>query len=148
MKSDAVTAFYWDASALLALIFDEPRGKEVQRLALKRGALPGYTSFFSFIEMESAYAQRLSQGALKSSQLPELRLKAQKLESSLGLLWADEETLRDARHLVLEQGLRPGDALQLASALPLLRSGDGAAFVCLDEKLNQAAQAVGLFPSC
>lgn len=143
-----MTAFYWDASALLALIFDEPRGSEVRRLALKRGALPGYTSFFSFIEMESAYARRMSEGALKISQLPELRLKAQKLESSLGLLWADEETLRDARHLVLEQGLRPGDALQLASARLLLREGGGAAFVCLDEKLNQAAQAVGLTPAC
>lgn len=148
MKSDAVTAFYWDTSALLALIFDEPRGKEVRRLALKKAALPGYTSFFSFIEMESAYARRLSEGTLKSSQLPELRLKAQKLESALGLLWADEEALRDARHLVLEQGLTPGDALQLASALSLLRGGDGAVFVCLDEKLNQAAQAVGLLPSC
>ncbi len=139
-----MTAFYWDTSALLALIFDEPRGEDVRRAALKKGALPGYTSFFSFIEMESAYSRRLSEGALKSSQLPELRLKAQKLESSFGRIWADEETLRDARHLVLEQGLRPGDALQLASARLLLQNGDEVAFVCLDEKLNQAAQAVGL----
>jgi predicted nucleic acid-binding protein len=142
-----VTVFYWDTSALLALIFEEPRSEDVRRLALKKGALPGYTSFFSFIEMESAYSRRLSEGALKSSQLPELRLKAQQLESSLGLLWADEEALRDARHLVLEQGLRPGDALQLASARLLLQ-GDGAAFVCLDRKLNQAAQSVGLVPVC
>lgn len=141
-----MTAFYWDTSALLALIFEEPRSADVRRLALKRGALPGYTSFFSFIEMESAYARRISEGSLKNSQLPELRLKAQKLESSLGLIWADEETLRDARHLVLEQGLRPGDALQLASARLLLKHDDGATFVCLDEKLNQAAQALGFKP--
>ncbi len=32
-----------DTSALLALIFDEPCGEDVRRLALKRGALPGYT---------------------------------------------------------------------------------------------------------
>jgi len=139
-----LTAFYWDTSALLALLFDEPQGAEVRRLALTRGALPGYTSFFSFIEMESAYSRRLSEGALKSSQLPELRLKAQKLEASLGLLWADEEALKDARHLVLEQGLRPGDALQLASARLLLQNGGRATFVCLDKKLDQAAQAVGL----
>lgn len=141
-----MTAFYWDTSALLALIFEEPRSADVRRLALKRGALPGYTSFFSFIEMESAYARRISERALKTSQLPELRLKAQRLESSLGLIWADEETLRDARHLVLEQGLRPGDALQLASARLLLKNDDGATFICLDEKLNQAAQAVGFKP--
>ena len=62
-----MTSYYWDTSALLALLFDEPRGEEVRRLALKRGALPGYTSFFSFIEMESAYSRRMSEGALKSS---------------------------------------------------------------------------------
>lgn len=139
-----MTAFYWDTSALLALLFDEPLGAEMRRLALKKGALPGYTSFFSFIEMESAYSRRLSEAALKSSQLPELRLKAQKLEASLGVLWADEGTLRDARHLVLEQGLRPGDALQLASARLLLAENAAVTFVCLDKKLNQAAQAVGL----
>lgn len=143
-----MTASYWDTSALLALIFEEPRGEEVRRLAQKKDALPGYTSFFTFIEMESAYARRMSEGALKSSQLPELRLKAQKLESSLALIWPDEDTLKDARHLVLEQGLRPGDALQLASARLLLAAGEGASFVCLDEKLNQAAQAVGLAPAC
>ncbi|MEK7857929.1 MAG: type II toxin-antitoxin system VapC family toxin [Elusimicrobiota bacterium] len=139
-----MTAFYWDTSALLALLFEEPQGDDLRRLALKKGALPGYTSFFSFIEMESAYSRRLSEGALNNSQLPELRLKAQKLESSLGVIWSDEETLRDARHLVLEQGLRPGDALQLASARLLLQDGSQATFVCLDKKLNQAAQAVGL----
>lgn len=139
-----MTSFYWDTSALLALIFDEPGGADLRRLALKKGALPGYTSFFSFIEMESAYSRRMSEGSLKRSQLPELRLKAQKLESALGVLWADEETLRDARHLVLEQGLRPGDALQLSAALLLQRNGGGTTFVCLDEKLNQAAQAAGL----
>lgn len=142
-----MTAYYWDTSALLALIFDEARSDDVRRLALKKGALPGYTSFFSFIEMESAYSRRMSEGTLKNAQLPELRLKAQKLESALGLLWSDDETLRDARHLVLEQGLRPGDALQLASARLLLRNNVGAAFVCLDEKLNHAAQAVGLTPA-
>ena len=140
--------FYWDTSALLALIFDEPIGADLRRMTLKKGALPGYTSFFSFVEMESAYSRRISEGSLKSAQLPELRLKAQKLESSLGTLWPDEETLRDARHLVLEQGLRPGDALQLASARMLLRGGDEAAFVCLDKKLSQAAQAAGLAPAC
>lgn len=136
-------SFYWDTSALLALILDEPQSEALRRLALKGGALPGYTSYFSFIEMESAYSRRLSDGSLKSSRLPELRLKAQKLESSLGLIWADVESLREARYLVLEQGLRPGDALQLASAR-LLLGGGGTTFVCLDEKLNQAAQAAGL----
>lgn len=141
-----MTAYYWDTSALVTLVVDEKQSENVRHLARKSG-LPGFTSFFSLIEMESAYSRRISEGTVKSLELPELRLKAQKLESLLGMLWPDEETLRDARHLVLEQGLRPGDTLQLASARLLLRDGDKVVFVCLDEKLNQAAQAVGLAPA-
>lgn len=135
-----MTSYYWDTSALLALIFEEPDSGALARLA--EDALPGYTSFFTFIEMESAYSRRIAQGVLKGGSLPGLRMKAQRLESSLGVLWADQETMHEARRLVLEQGLRPGDALQLASALLLQR---GSTFVVsLDQKLRQAAQAVGL----
>lgn len=139
-----MTTHYWDTSALAAIILNENQSEKVRHFAHKAGGFPGYTSFFSLIEMESAYSRRISEGTLKNAELPGLRLKAQELESSIGMLWPDEETLRDARHLVLEQGLRPGDALQLASARLLLRDGDEVVFVCLDEKLNQAAQAIGL----
>jgi len=135
---------YWDTSALLALIFDESRTAHVRQLALRKSGLPGYTSFFSLVEMESVYARRMAEGSLNANQLPQLRLRAQRLEAALGILWPDEDILRDARHLVLEQGLRPGDALQLASARILARNDEETTFVCLDAKLAQAAQAVGL----
>lgn len=136
--------YYWDSSALLALIFEEPRTAAMRHLASRKAGLPGYTTFFSLIEMESAYARRMAEGSLKAGDLPRLRLTAQRLEAALGILWADEEIMKDARHLILEQGLRPGDAIQLASARLLARDGEETTFVCLDAKLSQAAQAVGL----
>lgn len=136
-------ACYWDTSALLALLFQEPGTKQA-RAAIQRGGLPGYTSFFTLIEMESAYARRLAEGSLSKEFLPELRLHAQRLEEALGLVWADAGVMDDAKRLVLELGLRPGDALQTASALLVFRQQPKMAFASLDTRLSRAAQAVGL----
>ncbi len=110
-------ACYWDTSALLALLFREPASQEVRALINRGGGLPGYTSFFTWIEMESAYARRLAEGSLTTEGLSGLRLESQRIESALALVWPDHETLTESRRLVLEMGLRPADALQLACAL-------------------------------
>lgn len=135
---------YWDSSALLALIFEEAATRRARALANRPTALPGYTSFFTQIEMESAYARRLSEGTLVVTGLPQVRLQAAQVDQELGLIWADSSLLEDARRLVLELGLRPGDALQLASARVAASQDESCAFASLDRKLNQAAQAIGL----
>lgn len=137
-------ACYWDTSALLALVFLEPATREARSLAQKGSGLPGYTSFFTLIEMESAYARRLAEGSLDERDLPRVRLQAQRLQSSLGLVWADAPLTDAARRLVLELGLRPGDGLQLATARLVADQEPGCAFASLDQKLNEAAQAAGL----
>ncbi len=134
---------YWDTSALLALLFKEASTPAARRLAAG-GGLPGYTSFFTLIEMESAYARRLEEGSLSASRLSELRLEAQRLERALGLIWPDREIAAESRRMILELGLRPGDALQLASAAAAAQGDSSPAFASLDEKLNRAAQAAGL----
>lgn len=138
---------YWDTSALLALLFKEPATKSVRLLASKERGLPGYTSFFSFIEMESAYSRRMMEGSLLSKELSRLRLQAQKLEGALAMLWPEREVLSLGRRLAFEFGLKPGDALQLASSQLLAQNQSPVIFVSLDDKLNEAAQAVGLSTS-
>lgn len=137
---------YWDTSALLALLFQEPATSRVRRLASQKGGLPGYTAFFTFIEMEAAYTRRLAESSLSQDDLTRLRLQAQRLENDLGIIWADKEVLLHAKHFAAEIGLRPGDALQLASAKVLAQKDSNLSFVCLDGKLNKAAEAVGLSP--
>ena len=139
-----MATYYWDTSALLTLLFQEEQTNVLKEKLSRQGGLPGYTSFFTFVEMESGITRRLLEGSLKPSDLTGLRLQTQRLESHLALIWPDEGLLTQSRRLVMEFGLRPGDALQLASALLLLQEKEGATFVCLDKKLCQAALASGL----
>jgi predicted nucleic acid-binding protein len=135
---------YWDTSALLALLIQEPGTPAARALARKDWGLPGYTSFFTLIELESSLTRRLMEGSLAEQDLPRVRLQAQRLERSLGLVWADEPLVDAARRIVLEFGLRPGDGLQLASARLVTGQDSACVFASLDQKLNEAAQAAGL----
>lgn len=135
---------YWDTSALLAMLFQEPRSAQARHLAFQEGGLPGYTSFFSFIEMESAFARRIAEGSLGRDALSRLRLEARELEAALAVIWPDDEILADARRNVAELGLRPADALQLASARAAVNAQARTRFASFDERLNEAARAVGL----
>lgn len=135
---------YWDTSALLAILFQEPGLSQVRNLAFHEGGLPGYTSFLTFVEMESAYARRIAEGALGRDALSRLRLEARELEAALAVIWPDDEILADARRNVAELGLRPADAIQLASASAAVKAESRTFFISLDERLNEAAQAVGL----
>ncbi len=137
--------YYWDTSALLTLLFQEDQTNALKEKLSKQGGLPGYTAFFTFVEMESGIARRLTEGSIKPSALTGLRLQTQRLESHLALIWPDEGLLTQSRRLVMEFGLRPGDALQLASALTVAQEKEGSVvFVCLDKKLCEAALASGL----
>jgi len=135
---------YWDTSALLPLLFDEPRSKDMLRLASEGGGLPGYTSFFTLLEMEAAFSRKLGQGSLGEGGLVPLRAQARMLEEALALLWPDAGALESCRRLAMEFGLKPGDALQLGSALILAQGCQDACFVSLDARLNEAAAAAGL----
>lgn len=135
---------YWDTSALLAFLFEEPSSAQVRRLALQEGGLPGFTSFFTFVEMESAFARRLAEGSLGRDALSRLRLEARQLEAALAVIWPDDEILAEARRNVAELGLRPGDSLQLASASAAAKADVRTRLASLDGRLNEAALAAGL----
>ncbi len=135
---------YWDTSALLAMLFQEPGSAKVRDLAFRAGGLPGYTSFLTFIELESAYARRLAEGSLARDALSRLRLEARELDAALAVIWMDDEILADARANVAELGLRPADAIQLASARAAAKAEARTKFASLDGRLNEAARAVGL----
>lgn len=138
-----MTPCYWDTSALLAVLLDEAGSPKAKQLAAE-GGLPGYTSFFTFIEMESAYSRRTSEGILAQEALAGLRLKAREIETAMIVIWPDEDLVSEARRIVSEMGLRPGDALQLASARIALKVDETMRFASLDRRLNEAARASGL----
>lgn len=139
-----MTGCYWDTSAVLALLFDEHGSQKMRHLAFQADGLPGWTSFYTLVEMESAFSRRLKDGTLTAELLPRLRVQAQKVQAALSLVWADEEIVDDSRRYVFELGLRPGDALQLASARCVAKQEPKARFASLDQKLAEAAAAAGL----
>ena len=84
-----MATYYWDTSALLTLLFQEEQTNVLKEKLSRQGGLPGYTSFFTFVEMESGITRRLLEGSLKPSDLTGLRLQTQRLESHLALIWPD-----------------------------------------------------------
>ncbi len=136
----ASRVFYWDTSALLTLVFQESQSKSVKAFLEKEKSLPAYTAFFTLVEIESAIHRRIQEGSLLTD-LTEIRILIKQLESGLSLIWPTREILADCRRAVMEYGLRPGDALQLASLRVLLAAQQIPVLVCLDDRLNRAAEA-------
>ncbi len=139
-----MTPCYWDTSALLAILFKEPGSNKIHRRAFEEGGIPGYTSFLTFVEIQSAISRRISDGSLDTEALARLRLDEREIEISLVVVWPDEDILDDSRRSVSELGLRPADAVHMASARASVKAEPRIQFACLDGRLNAAAQAVGL----
>lgn len=135
---------YWDASALVPLLVNEPATSRLRRLAEEDDRL--LTWWGSRVECASALS-RIGR---------EIRIDAEAMRSALGALddlvksWNEiepsGELRRTALRLLRVHSLRAADALQLAAAL-VAADGDPAQlpFVCRDKRLAEAADKEG-FP--
>jgi predicted nucleic acid-binding protein len=101
-------------------------------------------SWTTSIEVWSAVSRRRRDGALRS---PDVRAARERLRE-LRADWAEVDdvvALRDrAMRIVEVHPLRAADAMQLGAALVAVQDRpDGFAFVTLDERLAEAAEAEG-----
>ena len=134
---------FWDSSALVALLVEEPdstkRGRQLTAdpiIAVWWGTL---------VECESAIQRRIREGALARA---DARLAQDRLAQLAGA-WHEVAPASALRRLALRllrtHPLRAADALQLAAALTLAGAGpDGLRFVSADSRLNEAAQIENL----
>ena len=135
---------FWDASALIALLVDEP----------VREAMFGHLEedpevlvwWGTPVEMMSALARREREGGLAERDV----LAAQSAIGQLARVWHEilptEMVRRTAQRLLRMHPLRAADSLQLAAAL--LACGHDPStleWVCLDDRLNVAVRREG-FP--
>jgi len=134
---------FWDSSALLPLIVDEPRTADVRALA---GSDPEQSVWcLTEVEIASALARR-SRETIEEKE-------AEAAWSELGFLsarWSTIEAIEQVRaratRLVRTHPLRAGDALQLGAALVACdERPETLPFVCLDDRLRDAARREG-FP--
>ena len=133
---------FWDSSALVPLVSDEPSTDALTALAATdRGIL---VSFITPVEVTSAiWRKARTIGNEEARSRSHSRLAA--LQAQWVVVNAFQDVVEHALRLVARHGLRGADAIQLASARLIRASNAPMPFVTLDEELIYAARAEG-FP--
>lgn len=133
---------FWDSSALLSLLIDEPAH---EMLLARLDEDPQLLVWWGTpVEMTAALARRECEGTVSQTDL----VAAQSIVRLLSRAWHEilpsELVRRTAERLLRMHPLRASDSLQLAAAL--VASGHNAStleFVCLDDRLNVVARREG-----
>lgn len=133
---------FWDASAVVPLCLREPASARLRRLAREDPAMLVWWG--TPVECWSAFARLRRDGVLSAAG----EAQARRLLAELAVAWSEVEASQEVREAagraLLLHPLRAADALQLGAAL-LWAAGrpSGHAFVCLDERLREAAAREG-----
>jgi predicted nucleic acid-binding protein len=134
---------FWDASALVPLLAEEPATLSAQRLY---GEQPAMVWWATLVECASAIARLEREGSLTAGQATESFGRLDALRASWIEIEAGDEVREVARRMLRVHPLRAADALQLAAAwLGAERRPASLALVSLDERLRAAAAREG-FP--
>ncbi len=133
---------YWDSSALVALIVEEPASAE--RRALLRQDHRIVTWWGSWIECASAVNRLHREGGIDGAELGQSLDLLQRLAATWLEVRPLERVRRRALRLLRVHPLRGADALQLAAALTAsAEEPAGLAIVSSDARLSTAAQLEG-----
>ncbi|MGQ0463959.1 MAG: type II toxin-antitoxin system VapC family toxin [Sporichthyaceae bacterium] len=135
---------FWDSSAVLPLLVAEADTATVQDLL--RADPIGLVWWGTTTECTSALARLEREGSLTGA---DLHTALGRLDDQLAE-WHEiqpvDSVRRTARRLLRTHPLRAADALQLAAAIAAAEGRpDSLEFVCLDQRLREAAQREG-FP--
>ena len=133
---------FWDSSAIIPLCVDEPRTPRLRKLLRDDHAILAWWG--SPVECYSAFARLRRDAILISTD----EIHARQALDRLAAEWTEVQPSREIRELaarvLLLHPLRAADALQLGAALLWVRghaAQDG--FVCLDQRLREAARREG-----
>ena len=133
---------FWDSSAILPLCIDEKTSRSVIELAQGSGQIAVWWA--TVVEVQSAFERKARTEELSVDE----KTKGEILLFQLSFDWVElppAETIRNrARQLLSAHRLRAADALQLAAALAWAENSPrGKSFVCLDNRLREAAALEG-----
>ena len=134
---------FWDASALVPLLAEEPATLPAQRLYAEQPAIVWWATP---VECASAIARLERDGSLTAAQAIDAFGRLDALGASWIEIEAGDEVREVARRMLRVHPLRAADALQLAAAwLASERRPASLPVVTLDERLRAAATREG-FP--
>jgi predicted nucleic acid-binding protein len=133
---------FWDASAIIPLCLEEPRTPVLRNIVEQDGAVAAWWA--TPIECFSAFARLRREGIMTRTGEDQARQVLMQLAAQWTEIQPSREIRDRAGRLLLLHPLRAADSLQLAAALTW--ATDHATeqhFVCLDERLGEAAQHEG-----
>jgi predicted nucleic acid-binding protein len=134
---------YWDTSALFAFLISEKSSSKLREFIENQQSSKAYTSMITPLEFESAIQRRLTERTLTALEADHAKLFGIEFRKNAYLVPLDHNTLDTALHLQKIYWLRPGDAIQLASARLGTDNPSKVLLLCLDEKLTEAAKREG-----
>lgn len=133
---------FWDASAVVAVIADEPaHGAMMNRLDEDPQVLAWWGTS---VEIVSALARRERENKLSAGEVTSALAVLRHLAGAWHEIVPSDTVRRTAERLLRVHPLRAADSLQLAAAITA--SGHDPStleFVCLDDRLNMAARREG-----
>jgi hypothetical protein len=133
---------FWDASALVPLLVDEPSTEKLRALALED---PQHVVWWAAsVECISAIARQAREGRLFGQALETAKRRLALTRENWIEIPPSVELRTEAERLLHAVPLRASDALQLAAALAAAEgTPDVLDFVSLDDRLSEAARQEG-----
>ena len=133
---------FWDSSAIIPLCVKEPATDTMIELAREDSDFAVWWG--SGIECCSSLARLRRDKIITTAQEDLLRDLLQKMQGHWTEVEPTDEVRSHARRLLLRHPLRAADAMQLAAALVWADgSPEELGFVCLDQRLREAARSEG-----
>ena len=133
---------FWDASAIIPLCVNEPRSERLTALAKQNPAIVVWWG--TVVECQSAFARLRREDIMARVDENAARHVLTVLATGWIELLPSERIREQASHALRLHPLRAADSMQLAAAL-VWSDGrpHGLGFVCLDQRLAEAAQTEG-----
>lgn len=135
---------FFDTSALVKRYHREPGTERVDEL-VEDAETEVIVSSLTIVEMVSAFRRKFDRGDVTKAQMNELigAFYRDALDD-FSVLSIDEKLHRFSFELVVDDGLRTLDSLQLSTGLAVAGAVDEATFVTADEELATTATKRGL----
>lgn len=133
---------FWDSSALMALLAGQPASQHLSALMSSDGDAAVWWG--TRIELASGADRMYRDGQLDGAGLSALLTAADRLVNGADEVQPSEEVRLAALRALRVHSLRAADCLQLAAALVWAEHNpNGVGFVCLDQRLRDAAEKEG-----
>jgi predicted nucleic acid-binding protein len=132
---------FWDTSAIVPLLLDEPTSPQMRLLSFVDRFL--LVSFLTPVEITSALFRRARTSEIDTAALNSANRQLAELRHFWLAIEEINVVLPTAMELLTRHSLRAGDAIQLASAIAATADRSTVPFVTLDKRLAVAAAAEG-----